>query len=356
MSIQPLEITVDLTPKARLDIIDVVSKITDQYGNFLENYCKTICCSLHTTAGYLEQRLCAKLGYSERRLDHFLRTFQKLFPPNAGYFHDRMELRKELSKSEKRQEPLNADSHLTFIGAGLENCVTYNNRPKSPIYFIDLDGIYKNHPRKRRTTILAYNKEKVLYHGRFLIPVNTQHPINSFNLKDPRYGLFAHLTDLLDCYGIEKGLIDIRLAQKERHAGLTVNEYETLLMRNDLPKALSNPLRYLARRGKKVLQNPASILGKTRGYASYDLIHLYNKIMSNMQIGHSVPDRVLSYLSTPASRILRLKRHINLLVSISSETGAERIVQGTYQSPILLQYQKADRGVRYLEITLSSFE
>jgi len=354
MSIQPLEITLEQTPRSRFNVVDVATRISDQYGDLLQNYRKITCCSFHTTAGYLEQRLCAKLDYSKRRLDQFIRIYQTLFPPNEGYLHDCMDLRGELSESEKEREPFNADSHLIFMSAGLKNCVTYVNKPKLRIHFIDLDGIYKHHRRNRRTTILAHNNEEIVYHGRFFIPVSGEHPVNAFNLKDQRYGLFSHLNDLLDCYGIEKGLIDICLAQEERHAALTVNEYETLLMRNDLPQAMSNPLRYTVRRGKKLLQNPTSIPGKARSYAMYDIIHLYNKLMRNLQISPSVVDKVLSYLSSPVSRIFRFKRHITLLVSSSAGTGRRRIVQGTYQSPILLQHQRADKDVRCLEITLSN--
>ncbi len=355
MPIQPVEITLDLTPRSRFDIIDVASKVSDMYGDLLQRYRMTTCCSFHTTAGYLEQRPCAKLGYSQKRLDHFFRAFQVLFPPNGGYRHDCMELRKDLSQDERDRESANADSHLIFIGAGLKNCVTYVNKPKLPIYFIDLDGVYRHCRRNRRTTILAYNKREIVYHGRFFIPVTGEHPVSSLNLKDPRYGLFSHLNDLLNTYSIDKGIIDIRLAQKERHAALTVNEYETLLMRNDLPEATRNPLRYILRRGKRLLQNPASIPGKTRSYVIYDLIHLYNELMKNTQAVHSVANKVLSYLSTPALHVFRLKRHINLLVSSSVGTGIGRIVQGTYQSPILLQHQRPKKDVRCLEITLGRF-
>ena len=355
MSIQPVEITLDLTARSRFDIVNVAAKINCEYGNLLKDYRKITCCSFHTTAGYLEQQLCAKLHYSERRLKEFIGIYQELFPPNAGYLHDSMELREQLSESEKEREPFNADSHLTFMSAGLKSCVTYINRPKLPIYFIDLDGVYKHNHRNRRTTILAYNNEEIVYHGRFFVPVTGRRPINAFNLKDPHYGLFLHLNDLVDSYGIDRGLIDIGLAQEERHAALTVNEYETLLMRNDLPHAMSNPLRYIVRRAKKLLQNPVSIPGKTRSYAIYDIIHLYNELTKSVQFRPSVLEKVLSSLSAPISRIFRLKRHITLLVSNRVGTEAGRIVQGTYQSPILLQYQIADKGVRCLEITLRNF-
>ena len=63
MSIQPLEITLGLTPRSRFDIVDLAKKIRDHYGDLLKNYPKTTYCPFHTAAGYLEQRFCAKLGY-----------------------------------------------------------------------------------------------------------------------------------------------------------------------------------------------------------------------------------------------------------------------------------------------------
>lgn len=355
MSIQPVEITLDLAPRSRFEIIDVAHKLTELYGDLLWGYRKSTCISFHTTAGYLEQQLCARLGHDKKRLDRFISIFKKLFPPNAGYFHDRLELRDELNDTEKEKEPLNADSHLTFISAGLKNCVTYINEPKLPIYFIDLDGVYKNYRRKRKTTILAYNREEIVYRGRFYIPVPGDHAINSFNLRDPRYGLFSHLNELMDSCGIDKGSIDISLGQDESQAALTVNEYETMLMRNDLPDALRNPLRYLLRRTIKLLSNPTSIPGKTRSYFVYDLVHLYNELMEKLRLNSFLAEKVSSSLSVPMTRIFCLKKGISLMVS-RNENGTWRILQGKYQSPILLQYRSPKKGVRCLQITVKNFE
>jgi hypothetical protein len=88
----------------------------------------------------------------------------------------------------------------------------------------------------------------------------------------------------------------------------------------------------------------------------YDLIHLYNKLMKKRHITNSLVDKVLPCLSLPLTRIFRLKKHIKLLVSSSMRTESGRIVQGTYQSPILLQYREAGGGVRCLDITLRSLE
>lgn len=355
MTAKPVEVNLDITPQKRFEIIDVARMVREEVGDVTAGFRKSVYCSLHTTAGYLEQGVCARLGHSSKQLDPFIRAIQKIFPHDAGYFHDRMQLRDELSESEKECEPINADSHLTFIGAGLKNCVTYINKPDQPVYFIELDGVYKEHRRSRRTTVMVYNREEIVHRGRVAIPVDSRHMIDSLNLKDPRYGFFAQLQEWLQFYGIEKGRIDVRLNPEERHVGLTVNEYETLLMRNDLPEVLRDPLRYMMRRGKKLLRNPGSIPSRTRDYAAYDLIHLYNELMDTVPVGRSVIDRILSFLSTPASRIMRLKRHISLLVSNSEETGPEPIIQGTYQSPILVQHHPSKEGVRYLDITIRDF-
>ena len=355
MATAPVEVNLVIRPQQRYELIDVNQRVRDEVGDALTSFRKTAYCSLHTTAGYLEQGACRHLGQGHKQLDPFIRAVQKIFPHDAGYYHDRMQLRDELSESQKEREPVNADSHLTFMSAGLKNCVTYINRPDESVYFIELDGIYKDHVRERHTTVIAYDQAEVVHRGRIAIPVDAGHAIDSFNLRDERYGLFAELEDWLQRYGVDKGRFDLRLVPEDRHVGLTVNEYETLLMRNDLPQVLRDPLRYMVQRGKSLLRHPSSIPGKTRDYAAYDLIHLYNDLMDNVPVGRSVIDRILSVLSSPAKRILRLKRHVSLLVSDSKETGPGSIVQGQYQSPILVQHHPATDGVRYLDVTLRRF-
>ena len=122
------------------------------------------------------------------RLAQFFDAWHALFPPDADYRHDQMELRSELSDEQKEIEPRNADSHLTFIGSGMRNCVTYRNQPLAPVYFIDLDGTNGAACRERKTTIVAYDEEQVVARESFVVPVS-HHPIDSVNLGDPRIGL-----------------------------------------------------------------------------------------------------------------------------------------------------------------------
>ena len=151
-----------------------------------------------------------------------------------------MEERTELSEAQRQVEPRNGDSHLTFIGAGMRNCVTYPNTTDTPVYFVDLDGESDGRRRERKTTVLGYDQERVVARERISIPVS-RHPIDSVNLGDPRVGFLDSVDDLLARSGIEKGRVDITLEPAQRQAGLTVNEYETLLMQHDLMDVLRTP-------------------------------------------------------------------------------------------------------------------
>ena len=322
MAPQPVELNLTIRPQRRFAIIDIAELIRQQVGDQLRPFRKAAYCSLHTTARLYGARHEPALGPQPQadrplhpRHQKDISLQRRLFsrPPAVA----RRAQRGRKGKGAGRQ----ADSHLTFIAAGLKNCVTYIHRPEEPVYFIELDGIYKDYVRRRCTAVMAYNHAEIVHRGRVEIPVIGSHAIDAFNLKDPRYGLFATLADWLRQCGIDKGCIDIRLAPEEKHVGMTVNEYETLLMRNDLPEALSDPLRYVLQRGKRLLQHPASIPGKMHAYAAYDSLRFYNELLDQVPVGRSVIDRIFSVLSTPAQRILRLKRHIRLLVSDRAEAG-----------------------------------
>jgi thiamine phosphate synthase YjbQ (UPF0047 family) len=352
----PREVTLELVPQARFDVIDVAQRIAVDFGDLLARYRKALYCSFHTTAGYLEQSLCARLRYSREHVTPFIRAFQKLFPPGANYLHDQLQFRTELSEEQRQREPRNADSHLTFIGSGLRNCVTYTNRPGTPVYFIDLDGIHEKGRRTRRTCVLAYDEEEVVHQAQIAVPVS-RHPIDSVNLKDPRNGFMDQVTDWLQSYHIEKGKIDIALEPNERHVGLTVNEYETLLMRYDLAEVLRDPLRMMAMQGKHMLRDPMAIPGKTIDYAKYDLVHIFNELMDAFRVSESVIEKILAtFIRVPAARFLRMKRSVSLLVSDNGEPGKGRVVHGTYQSPILVQWERAEHRVRRLDVTLTRFK
>ncbi|MFQ5637377.1 MAG: hypothetical protein ACE5IR_05225 [bacterium] len=355
MQFTPAQLQLAIVPEARFDLIDVNKLIAQNHGDILSRYKKSLYCSFHTTAGYLEESICEKFRYSQDHMNPFIETFRELFPPEADYSHDRLQLRTELSEQQRAVEPKNADSHLIFISSGMKNCVTYTNRPKRPVYFIDLDGINGKASRCRQTTILAYTEEKTVYKESIAVPVS-KHPIDSINLKDSRQDFFEQLNELVYKFDVQYGKIDIVLPAEEKQAGLTVNEFETLLMKHDLVDILRNPLKYMALQGKHALAAPQLIPGKTLDYAKYDLVQLFNKIMDKIGVSETIIERLLSvFLRVPASHFLSMKRHISLYVGENNGNGNGKIVFGKYQSPILVQWARAQGETRHLNVTISKF-
>ncbi len=354
MAAEPKEIELTLTPRSRYDAIDVAARVAEVYGDVLAPYRRVAYCSHHTTAGYLEQSLCSRLEHSRDRLDPFLGAFRHLFPEGAAYRHDRLDERSELSEESRRVEPRNADSHLAFISAGLRNCVTYVHRPGEPVYFVELDGTNGTAVRARRTTVLAFTRAETVERIACEVAVSG-HPIDSVNLADARAGVMPRLEELLRRHGVEKGRVDIALHPGEHDAGLTVNEFETLLMRHDLAEVLSDPLRFLARTGRNALADPAAIAQKSWGYAKYDLVQVINELMDALRISSSAVERLIAKaMALPARRKLRLKRSVSLLVSDAAGDGG-RLIKGTYQSPILIQWGAVEARRRTLDVTLTRF-
>jgi len=351
--VSPRELTLRLQPKARYDVIDVRQAAREQHGGVLDDSPRALYCSHHTTAGYLEQALSARLGNSREYVDPFMGMFQQVFPAGADYRHDQLDLRSELTPEEKTKEPLNADSHLAYIGAGLKNCATYVHRDPSPVLFIDLDGVVPGGTRERRTTVVGYEREERVITWETALPVSP-HPVDSLNLRDPRFGFFEELSAAVRAHGVDHGRLDIAIDRDERHVGLTVNEYETLLMQHDFAEVLREPLRFVMAKGRNMLRDPRTVPVKTLNYAKYDLVQLFNEAMDHLHISESALERMLSrLLAVPAERFLRMKRTVS--IPVSQPSGRDGLLYGTYQSPILVQWKKAEGQQRRLRISLVRF-
>jgi hypothetical protein len=356
MPITPTEFTLELTPRARVDVIDVRRIIASRFGeDALDVYPRALCCSFHTTAGYLDRGVAARLGRNEADVMPYIDVFRTMFPEGAGYEHDKLERRTELTEEQKPREPLNADSHLAFMAGALRTCVSYPNRRNEPIAFVDLDGIHDGYVRQRVTTVLGYTAEETVAQSRIVVPVSS-HSVDSINLKDPSLGVYETCRALVVRHGVTKGRVRLALAPGEHHAGLTVNEYETLLMRHDLQDVLRDPLRFMAEKAGHMLGNPRAIPAKTLDYAKYDLVRVFNKLVDSLGLRESMVESVLSKaIGMPAARFLRMKRSVSLLVSDRTEPGQGAIVEGTYQSPILVQWHRGARPARVLDVTLTRF-
>jgi len=238
------------------------------------------------------------------------------------------------------------------MASGLRTCVTHLNRPGEPVFFVDLDGINGGQPRRRRARFVGFREERPVMRTRIEVPVSA-HPIDSINLKDPRLGVYAQLADFVTRSGVGKGRLRVSLASAERHSGLTVNEYETLLMKYDLAEVLANPLRFVAEKYRHAMADPRAVPAKTLGYAKYDFVRVLNRGLDTFGLRGSIVEKVLARtLAVPAARFFSMRRSVSLLVS-HDEGGSSGIVEGTYQSPILVQWQQAPRSARVLDVTLT---
>lgn len=354
MATQPVEVSLQLRPQARFDVIDVARAVRQEHGDLLQRYHHALYCSYHTTAGYFERELCERLQFSRERLGDFVRVFQRVFPPDADYEHDKMHLRSELTAEEKANEPLNADSHLTFISAGLKSCVTYENVADEPVYFVDLDGVSEQLRRTRRTTVTGFDVETEVLRTRLAAPV-TGRQIDAVNLKDPAVGVVEEINRLVRRHDVRHGRVEISLPADERQAGLTVNEYETLLMQRDLTEVLRDPLRFAREKGRHILRNPLAVPQKAHDYVHYDLVQVANELLEMLGFSESLLERAVArFVAAPAARFFRLKRSVSLFVT-TRDDGEGAIAQGTYQSPILLQWKNTGSS-RRLDVRLTRFE
>jgi thiamine phosphate synthase YjbQ (UPF0047 family) len=354
IGIRPTELTLTLAPQRRFEAIDVNRRIADEAGDLLRRHRRALYTSFHTTAGYLDQSLSVRLQHRHDLVSQFFRAFHALFPAGGGYRHDEMHLRSELSDAQKVVEPKNGDSHLTFIGAGMRNTVTYRTRPDAPVYFIELDGKTEALQRQRKTTVVAYDHDEVVARASIAIPVS-KHPIDSINLADPKFGLLESVNELVSRAGVERARVDLIVDPAERNVGLTVNEYETLLMQNDLVDVLRNPLHFVRMKGRNMMNDPFAIPGKTLNYAKYDMVRVLNSLMEALRMDQGSFERLVAkVMSLPARRFLRTRR-VSFLAGSDRDTRVPTLLRGQYQSPILVQWQSAEKQERHVDIVIVQF-
>ena len=358
-----------LSPQRRLDIIDVAQELVDNLYSQFEGYRKLLFCSLHTTAGYLHQQLATKLGHERNSVNAYVRSVQRLFPEGAPYWHDRMHLRTELSEEQRKFEPLNADSHLAFICLGLANCVTYDNKLNAPVHFIDLDGMYNGQLRNRKSWVVGYNTTECVYESMIEIPAPEKH-VQAINLTDDKTDLLSLIKRLVQQHRINRGLATIDLEDDEKYAGLTVNEYETLLVEKDLTTAILDPLKYMVRNSPKLVRDPFSIPSKAKKFLTNEFKKIAPEVLNtasrNMSRLEYVVERlgfhlqflenIIDRLAAPSeARWMNLGRNINLLINAENEYQNGSVKLGPFQNPILIQWRRPDSKVRRLRLRLLRF-
>ena len=383
----PFKTTLAIRPAARTDFIDVRARVAEEFGSEFTRYPKALYISDHTTAGYLDQRLAQRLNHDPEKVREYIKVFHEVFPPNAGYEHDELERRTELSDEQKATEPENADSHLTFISAGLQSATSYDNHGERPVWFVDLDGVHRGGTRRRRTTVVGYGSEEIVARTSLSVEASSR-AIEAVDLREPGSGFVDRLEELVEEHGISYGRLDVSLAPEETDASLTVNEFEPLLMKNDLRGALLSPLRFMADQGRQVLRTPRSLPGKALRLpgkalqlsgkalnvarmgttvlrtspgpvidtATVEAVHILNWALERMGVDESVIARMLNRaLALPVSRFQGLRRDISLPVIHPEGDEKSKIPWGTYQSPILIQWRAPEGATRELDVKLVRF-
>ena len=131
-------------------------------------------------------------------------------------------------------------------------------------------------------------------------------------------------------------------------------------MRHDLVEVLRNPLRFMREKATPPAgADPRAIPNKTIW-----LREVRSGPRLQPAVRHVPPERVArrtaagaACSAVPASRFLRMKRSVSLLVSDREVSeGVGRPIQGTYQSPILVQWAKASAKQREVEVVLTRFK
>jgi hypothetical protein len=180
------------------------------------------------------------------------------------------------------------------------------------------------------------------------------HPFEAVNLKQSRLGFYEEIGGLIARHGVTKGRVRLELPASEQAASLTVNEYETLLMQHDLAEVLRNPLRFAAEKARHAWDDPGAVPAKALGYAKYDLVHAMNRLVDVLGLQTSRIERLIARaLEVPASRFLRMRRSVDLLISDKAIPGQGRLVEGTYQAPILVQWRPPAAATREVQVAIT---
>lgn len=268
----------------------------------------------HTTAGFLDAEARAQTGADAEAIRRFTAPYRALFPHGAGYQHDQMHLRTELRPEQRRCEPRNADAHLVYIGAGLVACT--RTTPEDSLALVDLDGVNPEteHHRTRQVTAVGFTEAYTVTAFAIDIPAPLQ-PVGAISLRDPRLGLMARIQAVLAEHDVAHGCVQLALASPAQGAALIVNEYETQLMHHDVAHVLRAP-RYFQAAERASAPASASVEGTD------------------------------AHVPTAVHARLRLHRTVRLLVRPPGANGASRLVQGRYQSPILLHRTRREYTVR----------
>ena len=261
---------------------------------------------------------------------------------------------RELSDAQKVVEPRNADSHLTFIGAGHAQLRHLPHAPgRAGLLHRARRQERRAAARSARPPCVAYDQERVVARdvGRdsgVEAPDRFGQPRRSA-ARPARAGQRAARAQPASSTAASTWSLD----PSERNVGLTVNEYETLLMQHDLVDVLRDPLRFARIKAGNMLDDPLRDPGQDA-----ELRQVRRRPRAEFADGSAAAGPVVVRAAggqgdvgagapVPALAARQLPGRL-----ATRSNGAARSLRGTYQSPILVQWQPAERQERHLDIVV----
>ena len=102
-----------------------------------------------------------------------------------------------------------------------------------------------------------------------------------------------------------------------------------------------------------MLDDPRAIPGKTLSYAKYDVVRVLNSLMEALRLDQSSLERLVGEGHVGAGAPVPPHRARSASWRRATATIPGRAsLRGTYQSPILVQWQPAERQERRLDISI----
>ena len=254
---KPLDITLEIAPKARFDVVDLRSNFAAEHdGTRPLPALPLLVVSHHSRvsgpqSGGAAQRP-AHSDLRRRRPNVFSRRAPGTSTTgwSGAATSTRRSGRSSLATRTRtwRSSP-----------AGCGRASRTRTGPSEQVYFVDLDGMNDGRPRRRLARLIAFTRERLVnVHAHRGAGIGAPDRLDQPEGSAPRH-LRSSSPSSSGTPACAKGRLRVSLDPTERHSALTVNEYETLLMRHDLAEVLRNPLRFVAEKSRHALANPRAV-------------------------------------------------------------------------------------------------
>src|SRR5262249_12379698 len=103
---------------------------------------------------------------------------------------------------------------------------------------------------------------------------------------------------------------------------------------------------------RHMIEDPLSIPAKTVSYAQYDAVRILNSLMEALRIDQSSFERLVAKMLSLPARCFFRSRRVSFLAKTYDGIRVPQLVRGTYQSPILVQWQSAEKQTRAIDVNI----